>query len=269
MMALCVKANYAEDQATKMIYLKSADEIKKIRESCRIIALLFDELQKMIVPGANTWELDKFADEFIRSKGGIPSFKGYTIPGLPPFPGAICASINSAIVHGLPSQKAVLKAGDLLGVDVGVVKDGYHGDAARTYAVGEISPAAQSLMDITAKSLELGIAAAITGNRVGDISWAIGSYIQSQGYFAADNLTGHGIGRELHEAPQIPNTGFRGKGPRLHKGMTLAIEPMVNIGTNRVKEIGWEFFTADDSLSAHFEHTILITDGKPEILSIT
>jgi methionyl aminopeptidase len=250
-----------------MIIIKSADEIRKIKESCHIIALLFEQLQKLVVPGVNTWELDKFADEFIRAKGGIPSFKGYTVPGLPPFPGAICASINSAIVHGIPSKKAVLKDGDILGVDVGVVKDGYHGDAAKTFTVGTVSAAAARLMEATAKSLEIGIQMAVKGNRVGDISWSIGSYIHAQGYFVADNLTGHGIGRELHEAPQIPNSGMKGKGPRLQAGMTLAIEPMVNIGTNRVKEIGWEFFSADDSLSAHFEHTILVTDGKPEILS--
>lgn len=251
-----------------MIIIKSADEINKIKESCSIIAQLFEQLEKLIVPGVNTWELNKFADEYIRSKGGIPSFKGYTVPGLSPFPGAICASINSAIVHGIPSKRAVLKDGDILGVDVGVVKDGYHGDAARTYAVGAVSSEAVRLMEATLKSLEIGIQMAVAGNRVGDISWSIGSYIQSQGYFVADDLTGHGIGRELHEAPQIPNSGMKGKGPRLQAGMTLAIEPMVNIGTNRVKETGWEFFTADGSLSAHFEQTILVTDGKPVILSV-
>jgi len=251
-----------------MIFLKTADEVKKIRESCRIIALLFEEMEKLIKPGISTWELDRFADEFIRKMGGIPSFKGYTVPGLPPFPSAICASINAVIVHGIPSKHTILSNGDILGVDVGVVKDGYHGDAAKTFIVGTISSEAQKLMDVTLASLELGISQAKVGNRVGDISWSIGNYVQKHGFYVADDLTGHGVGRELHEAPQIPNFGQPGKGPRLLKGMTLAIEPMVNIGTNRVREDGWEFRTADDSLSAHFEHTILITDAEPEILSI-
>jgi methionyl aminopeptidase len=251
-----------------MIFLKSADEVKKIRESCRIIALLFEELEKQIKPGISTWELDRFADEFIRKMGGIPSFKGYTVPGLPPFPNAICASRNAVIVHGIPSRKTILNEGDILGIDVGVVKDGYHGDAAKTFIVGKISQEAQKLMDVTLTSLDLGISQAKVGNRVGDISWSIGDYVQKHGFYVADDLTGHGIGRELHEAPQIPNSGQKGKGPRLLKGMTLAIEPMVNIGTNRVREDGWEFSTADNSLSAHFEHTILVTDQEPVILSI-
>ncbi len=251
-----------------MIYLKSADEISKIRESCRIIALLFEEFDALVKSGVSTWELDLFADDFIRRMGGEPAFKGYTIPGLPPFPGAICASVNSAIVHGIPSRKVILKEGDILGIDVGVKKNGFYGDAAITYRVGQISLAAENLLVVTQKALQAGISMALSGNRVGDISHTIGNIVQSEGYFVADNLTGHGIGRELHEAPQIPNFGMRGKGPRLVKGMTLAIEPMVNMGTNRVKEIGWEFFAADDSLSAHFEHTVLVTDGQPEILSI-
>ncbi len=250
-----------------MIYLKSESEIEKMRHSCLMIAELFEALKEYIVPGANTLFLDQFADDFIRSRNGIPSFKGYVVDGLPPFPGAICASVNSAIVHGLPSKKRVLQDGDIIGIDVGVVKNGYHGDAARTYAVGTIGAEAQRLMDVTSESLRLGIKQAIPGNRIGDISHAIGSYVQSVGYFVADNLTGHGIGRSLHEDPQIPNHGTPGRGPRIKAGMTLAIEPMVNIGTNRVKEIGWEFFSADDTLSAHFEHTILVTDGEPEILT--
>ena len=250
-----------------MIYLKSESEIEKMRHSCLMIAELFEALKEYIVPGANTLFLDQFADDFIRSRNGIPSFKGYVVDGLPPFPGAICASVNSAIVHGLPSKKRVLQDGDIIGIDVGVVKNGYHGDAARTYAVGTMGAEAQRLMDVTSESLRLGIKQAIPGNRIGDISHAIGSYVQSVGYFVADNLTGHGIGRSLHEDPQIPNHGTPGRGPRIKAGMTLAIEPMVNIGTNRVKEIGWEFFSADDTLSAHFEHTILVTDGEPEILT--
>ncbi len=251
-----------------MIFLKSADEVKKIRESCRIIAMLFIEMEKLIKPGISTWELDLFADDFIRSMGGIPSFKGYTVPGLPPFPSAICASRNAIIVHGIPSKQTILNDGDIIGVDVGVVKDGYHGDAAKTFKVGVISSEALKLMDVTSSSLDIGISMARVGNRVGDISWSIANHVQKNGFYIADDLTGHGIGKELHEAPQIPNIGPKGKGPRLLKGMTLAIEPMVNIGTNRVREDGWEFRTADNSLSAHFEHTILVTDGDPVILSI-
>ncbi|PKN80330.1 MAG: type I methionyl aminopeptidase [Candidatus Cloacimonetes bacterium HGW-Cloacimonetes-1] len=250
-----------------MIYLKTESEIEKMRHSCLMIAELFAALEEYIVPGTDTLFLDQFADDFIRSRNGIPSFKGYVVDGLPPFPGSICASVNSAIVHGLPSKKRVLQDGDIIGIDVGVIKNGYHGDAARTYAVGTIGAEATRLMDVTSESLRLGIAQAIPGNRIGDISNAIGSYVQKAGYFVADNLTGHGIGRSLHEDPQVPNIGAPGKGPRIKAGMTLAIEPMVNIGTNRVKEIGWEFFSADGTLSAHFEHTILVTDGEPEILT--
>ncbi len=251
-----------------MIYIKSPEEINKMRQSCRIIGLLLGELETLVKPGVSTWEIDQFADAFIRRQGAVPSFKGYSVPGLNPFPGAICASVNSAIVHGIPSREIILKEGDILGVDVGVYLNGYHGDGARTYAVGQVSELAQKLLRATSRSLEIGIGMAIAGNRVGDISNSIGEYVTAQGFFPADNLTGHGIGRELHEAPQIPNTGARGKGPRLQKGMTLAIEPMVNVGTNRVSERGWEFTTADGSLSAHYEHTVLVTDGQPEILTV-
>lgn len=250
-----------------MIYLKSPDEVKKMRNSCLIIAQLFDSLQDMIKPGLTTLEIDSFADDYIRTKGGVPSFKGYTIPGLPPYPGAICASVNSVIVHGIPSKDVVLKEGDILGIDVGVYKDGYHGDGARTYTIGAVNNVTQKLLDVTKRSLEIGISMAVAGNRVGDISSSIGDYVKAHGYYVADDLTGHGIGRELHESPQIPNSGQKGKGPRLQQGMTLAIEPMVNIGTNKVREKGWEYSTADNSLSAHFEHTILVTNGQPEILT--
>lgn len=251
-----------------MIYIKSPSEIEKMRKSCRIIGSLLESLEKMIHPGVSTLELDEYAEDFIRSRGAKPSFKGYQIPGLKPFPGSICASVNSAIVHGIPRREMKLVDGDIIGIDVGVELDGYHGDAARSYKVGKVSPAAEKLLDITLQSLYLGIAAAIPGNRIGDISHAIGEFVKAHGYHVADNLTGHGIGKNLHEEPQIPNWGNAGKGPRISAGMTFAIEPMVNIGTNRVKEKGWEFHVADDSLSAHYEHTILVTDGEPEILTI-
>jgi len=251
-----------------MIYLKTPSEIELLRHSGQIIGELLNALEAMIKPGVNTLELDEFAEDFICSRGGIPSFKGYQIAGLKPFPGSICTSVNSAIVHGIPKRHQVLQEGDIIGIDVGVVKDGYHGDAARSYAVGAISREARQLLDITRESLIRGIAAAIKGNRIGDVSHAIGSFISAHGLYVADDLTGHGVGRQLHEDPQIPNIGKAGRGPRIYPGMTLAIEPMVNIGTNRIKEHGWEFHTADESLSAHFEHTILVTESEPEILTI-
>ncbi len=239
-----------------------------MRESNRIVGLLLHKLENYVKPGVTTFELNKIAEDIIRTEGGKPAFKGYSVPGLSPFPAAVCASVNSCIVHGIPSKSTVLNEGDIIGVDVGVFKDGFYGDAARTYMVGNVSEKTKALLDVTKKALELGIEAAICGNRIGDISSAIGDYVRSKGYFIADDLTGHGIGKKLHEDPIIPNFGIAGKGPRIRKGMTLAIEPMVNIGTNRVREEGWEFFTLDNSLSAHFENTILITDGKPEILTV-
>lgn len=251
-----------------MIICKSPSEIEKMRVSSRIIGELFDALESMIMPGVTTLELDVFAEDFIRSRGAEAAFKGYTVPGLSPFPGTLCTSVNSCIVHGIPSDKVMLREGDIVGIDVGVLKDGFYGDAARTYAVGDVSEEARRLMETTREALRLGIASAVPGNRVGDISNQIGSYVEKMNYFVADNLTGHGVGRNLHEEPQIPNSGKAGRGHRLQPGMTLAIEPMVNVGTNRVKEKGWEFFVADGSLSAHYEHTILVTDGAPEILSM-
>jgi len=251
-----------------MIPVKNVMEIKKMRESNRIVALLLSKLEFLIKPGVTTLELDRFAEDLIRSEGGSPAFKGYSVPGLSPFPASICASVNSCIVHGIPSSKTVLQEGDIIGVDVGVYKDGYYGDGARTYTVGSVSDAAQQLMQVTKEALHKGIEQARAGARVGDISFAIESWAAEYGYYIADSLTGHGIGRKLHEEPMVPNVGNRGYGPRLKAGMTLAIEPMINIGTNQVREEGWEFFVADNTLSAHFEHTILITEKKAEILTV-
>lgn len=239
-----------------------------MREANRIVALLLHKLEEIIAPGISTQQLNDFAEELIGKEGGKPAFKGYTVSGLEPFPATLCTSLNAGIVHGIPSKRQILREGDIIGVDVGVLKEGFYGDAARTYRVGNISPSATALLEVTREALARGIAAAREGNRVGDISHAIGSFVSEKGYFVADNLTGHGIGRRLHEEPVIPNMGARGKGPRLQSGMTLAIEPMVNIGTNRVIEKGWEFFVADGSLSAHFEHTVLITKNEPEILTL-
>ncbi|MBT3169243.1 MAG: type I methionyl aminopeptidase [Candidatus Cloacimonetes bacterium] len=251
-----------------MISIKNSAEITKMREANRIVALLLRELESIIKVGVSTFEINKFSEKLIKSEGGKPAFKGYSVSGLSPFPAAICASVNSCIVHGIPSKKEILQDGDIIGVDVGVYKNGFYGDAARTYRVGQISASAEKLLQITQEALERGMAHAKNGARVGDVSNAIGSFIEANGYFVADSLTGHGIGRQLHEEPMIPNFGLKGKGPRLRKGMTIAIEPMVNIGTNKVMENGWEYFTADGTLSAHFENTILITDGEPEILSV-
>ncbi len=250
-----------------MITVKNESGIKYMRESNRIVGELLYRIADIIKPGVTTYELDQFAEEFILSQGAYPAFKGYQVEGLPPFPGSICASVNSCIVHGIPSKDVVLKEGDIIGIDVGTLKNGYYGDGARTYAVGKISKEAQNLMEVTKEALKRGMDAAKHGARVGDISYAIGSYVRKAGYYVADDLTGHGIGTELHEDPMIPNFGYRGKGPRLKKGMTIAIEPMVNIGTNRVVTKGWEFFVKDGGLSAHFENTILITENSYEILT--
>ena len=250
-----------------MITIKNNSEIAKMRESNRIVGLLLHKLDAIIKPGISTYDIDKFADELIRNEAGKPAFKGYTIPGLPPFPAAVCSSVNSCIVHGIPSKKKILNEGDIIGIDVGVYKNGFYGDAAKTFQVGEISEQAIALMAVTREALKRGISQARDGARVGDISHAIGSYVMGKGYFVADSLTGHGIGTSLHEDPVVPNFGVKGKGPRLRKGMTIAIEPMVNIGTNRVIENGWEFYVADGSLSAHYEHTILITDNEAELLT--
>lgn len=250
-----------------MILIKSPSQIEKMRAAGRVLALLLDELEAMIAPGISTHELDAFADSFIRKHGGRAAFKGYTVPGLPPFPAAICTSVNDGIVHGIPSRKTILKEGDIIGVDVGIELEGLYSDTARTYKVGSVSAAASKLLDVTNQALYLGIEAARAGNRVGDISHAIESFVCASGFYCADDLTGHGVGLALHEDPMVPNVGMPDRGPRLKKGMTIAIEPMVNIGTNRVIEKGWEFFTADQSLSAHFEHSILITANEAEILT--
>jgi len=250
-----------------MITIKNNSEIAKMRQRKHIVGLLLHKLDCFIKPGISTYDIDRFADELIRNEAGKAAFKGYTVPGLPPFPAAVCSSVNSCIVHGIPSKKKILSEGDIIGIDVGVYKDGFYGDAARTYKVGKISEQATILMAVTREALKRGISQARDGARVGDISHAIGSYVMGQGYFVADSLTGHGIGTSLHEDPIVPNIGTKGKGPRLKKGMTIAIEPMVNIGTNRVIENGWEFFVADGSLSAHYEHTILITENEAELLT--
>ncbi|RLC47743.1 MAG: type I methionyl aminopeptidase [Candidatus Cloacimonadota bacterium] len=250
-----------------MIHIKSQREIKLIRESALIVAEVLDAIEYAIRPGVSSYELNQLAERIIKKAKAKAAFKGYRISDLPPYPYAICASINNIVVHGYSTKNRILKDGDIIGIDVGVYKNGYYGDAARTYAVGKVSKQALRLMEVTKSALYNGIAKAIVGNRVGDISYAIMETAHKNNMSVADNLTGHGVGKKLHEDPMIPNIGEMGKGPRLKAGMTLAIEPMFNIGGPETIEHGWEFYTKDKSLSAHYEHTIVITNDGPQILS--
>ncbi len=251
-----------------MIFIKNSVEIEKMRDANRIVGELLEYLDGVIRPGITTWEINEESKKFILDRGARPAFKGYSVPGLPPFPGEVCTSVNSVIVHGIPSKKVVLEDGDIVGVDVGTYLNGYYGDGAKTYAVGEISAEDKRLMKITKEALDTAVALARNGNRVGDLSAAIGAVARKNGFYPADNLTGHGIGKNLHEDPAIPNVGKKGTGVRLRSGMTLAIEPMFNRGTNRIVENGWECIVADNSRSAHFEYTVLVTEGEAEILTV-
>lgn len=251
-----------------MIFIKNAQEIDGIRKSCQIVAEVLKMLGEMIKPGITTKMLDEAAESYIREKGGIPAFKGYSQAGSFNFPSSICASIDSAVVHGIPGDDE-LKEGQIISIDVGVQFKGYFGDAARTYPVGKVSDLKKKLMKVTEEALYKGISKARSGNRVSDISRAIQTYVESNGFSIVRELTGHGVGKYLHEDPSIPNYVVAGPSPRLREGMTLAIEPMVNAGTYRVKTLrdGWTIVTEDGQPSAHFEHTILITKDEPEILT--
>ncbi len=246
-----------------MIILKSDREIAYLRDAGKIVAKTLDEIRKAVCPGITTMELDRVAEKIIKSCGAIPAFKGYH-----GFSGNICASVNDQVVHGIPGPRK-LKNGDTISIDVGAVINGYYGDAAITVPVGEIDPEVQRLLDVTEQSLYKGIEKAIVGNRLGDVSHAIQEYSESYGYGVVRDFVGHGIGRSMHEDPQIPNYGLPGRGPRLKPGMALAIEPMINMGTYEVRTLndGWTVVTADGSRSAHFEHTIAITLDGPEILT--
>ena len=247
-----------------MIIKKSLREIELMRIAGRIVALAHQEVKKHIAPGVSTLELDQIAERVIRENGAIPSFKGYG-----GFPGSICASINDVVVHGIPKASTILKAGDIISIDIGACYKGYHGDSAWTYPVGEISAADQHLMDVTLNALYKGLEQAKPHNRLSDISAAIGNYAKSFGYGVVVDFTGHGVGKNLHEDPAIPNYGIPNMGPVLQPGMTLAIEPMINAGTKNVKVCsdGWTTITRDGKKSAHFEHSILITDEGYEILT--
>ena len=248
-----------------MITIKSKSEIEKMRLAGKITGDALRLIEKHIRPGVSTLELDKIAYDFIKKQGAIPSFLNYN-----GFPGSICASPNSWVVHGIPSKNIVLKEGDIISIDMGACKDGYHGDAARTFAVGKISDEAQKLIDVTKQSFFEGIKHATHGAKLGDVSAAIQEYVEKHGYSVVRDLVGHGIGRNLHEDPSVPNFGRAGKGVKLAAGMTIAVEPMVNEGEYDVVVLDddWTVETEDGSLSAHYENTILITRGECEILTL-
>ncbi len=246
-----------------MIILKSPEEIEKIAQACIIVARTLESIKKMVRPGLTTLEIDAFADDFIRLHGGIPAFKGYR-----GYPASICTSVNNEVIHGIPSKR-VLKEGDILGIDLGVYKEGFYGDGAVTVPVGEIGPDLQKLIKVTEEALYEGIEKARIGNRVSDISHSIQKHVESNGFSVVRSFVGHGIGRQLHEEPQIPNFGPPGRGPRLRKGMTLAIETMVNAGSYEIfiLDDGWTAVTVDGKPSAHFEHTVVVTEDGPRVLT--
>jgi methionyl aminopeptidase len=246
-----------------MITLKSPEEIEKIRKASQIVAASLLALKAMAKPGVMTREMDRFVEGHIRDLGGIPAFKGYRN-----FPASLCVSINDEVVHGIPSKR-VIKEGDIVSLDLGVNYKGYYGDAALTVSIGEPSPKVKRLLQVTEESLYCGIKAAQLGARLSDISHAIESHVKPDGFSLVTEYVGHGIGRALHEEPQVPNFGPPGKGPKLREGMVLAIEPMVNIGKSDVRVLAdrWTAVTADGSLSAHFEHTVCITKTGPVILT--
>lgn len=247
------------------VSIKSEREIELMREAGKILAEVHDELEQFVRPGISTKDIDKKGEEIIRSFGCIPSFLNYN-----GYPASICISINNEVVHGIPSNKRILNEGDIVSLDAGVIYNGYHSDAARTHAVGEISSEARKLIDVTRNSFFEGIRYAKEGNHLYDISKAIQNYAESFGYGVVRKLVGHGIGKNLHEEPQVPNFKMPGRGLKLQAGMTLAIEPMINLGTHDVKFLrdGWTVETLDGSLSAHYENTVVITKGEPEILSL-
>lgn len=247
-----------------MISIKSAREIKLMQQASQILVQARQALFKMIQPGISTEVLNQQADTVIRSLGGIPSFKDYE-----GYPKSICTSVNEVVIHGIPSSKVILKEGDIISIDIGVNVKGYHADSAFTYAVGNISSEAKQLLEITEKALYIGIEEAKPGNYVSNIGHAIETFIKPYGYGIVETFTGHGIGKELHEAPQVLNYGPKNQGPKLKPGMTICIEPMVNLGTKDVQVLkdGWTVVTKDKSLSAHFEHMVLITEDGCEIMT--
>ena len=255
-----------------MVTIKSKREIELMKEACKVVALTYEKLEKEIKPGMTTFELDQLADKTLRSLGAVPAEKGYDsgIRGVPKFPASICISINDEVIHGIPSKNRIIKDGDVVSIDTVALKDGFNGDAARTFIVGKASKEAQRLVDVTKQAFFEGIKFAKPGYRIGDISHAIGEYVRSQGYSVVREFQGHGIGREMHEDPGIPNYGKAGRGMKIEPGMTLAIEPMVIQGKPNILELddGWTIITEGGSLAAHYENTILITEKEPKILTI-
>jgi methionyl aminopeptidase len=246
-----------------MVFLKTDEEIELIRESSLLVGKTLAEVAKYIKPGVTTLELDKIAEEFIRDNKAVPGFKGYG-----GFPNSLCTSVNEAVVHGIPNA-VPLKSGDIVSVDCGVLKNGFYGDSAYTFEVGEVSEEVKKLLQVTKECLEFSVQAAIEGNRIGDIGFACQQNAENHGYGVVRELVGHGLGKELHEEPQVPNYGRRGNGMKLKKGMVLAIEPMINLGKKEVKQLkdGWTIVTADGKPSAHFEHDVAIAKGQPIVLS--
>lgn len=246
-----------------MIILKTREEIELMRESALSVSKTLGMLAKEIKPGVTSLYLDKLAEEFIRDNGGEPGFKG-----LYGFPNTLCMSLNAAVVHGIPTD-IPMEEGDIISVDCGVLKNGFYGDHAYTFAVGEIKPEVQKLLDVTKESLYIGIEQFKSGNRIGDISWAIQNHAEKNGFGVVRELVGHGLGKKMHEDPEVPNYGKRGDGPKLKDGMVIAIEPMINMGTRNIKQLkdGWTILTADKKPSAHYEHNVALVDGKPDILS--
>ncbi len=247
-----------------MIYLKTDEEIELMRNANQLVGMTLGEVAKYIEPGVSTLKLDQIAEEFIRDHGAVPAFLGYG-----GFPNSICASVNENVVHGIPSSTSILKEGDIISVDCGTILNGYVGDSAYTFCVGEVDPKVKELLKTTKESLYLGIQAATEGKRVGDIGYAVQTYCESHNYSVVRELVGHGIGRQMHESPQVPNYGRRGCGPLLKSGMCICIEPMINLGSKNVvfERDGWTVRTKDRKCSAHFEHCIAIRAEGPEILS--
>ncbi len=249
------------------IELKSPAEVETMSRASKIVAEVLASLRVQVRPGVTTEELDRFAESFILERGGTPAFKGYRVRDQV-YAHTLCTSVNDAVVHGIPSNR-VLKEGDIIGLDIGVMVDGYYGDAAVTVPVGAISAEARRLLRVTEEALHKGIARAVVGNRISDISHAVQAHAEAASFSVVTEFVGHGIGRRLHEEPQVPNYGEPGKGPRLKAGMTLAIEPMINMGRPETRHLhdGWTAVTLDGSLSAHFEHTIVVTESGPRILT--
>ncbi len=251
------------------IFLKTEDEIELMRKANQLVGSTLAELGKHIRPGVTTLQLDKIAEEFILDHGAIPTFKNFPNPYGAPFPASICTSVNDVVVHGVPNDEVVLKDGDIISIDCGTLLDGFNGDSAYTFCVGEVSPEVKQLLKTTKESLYIGIEQAVAGKHIGDIGAAVQQHCETQGYGIVRELTGHGIGREMHEPPQIPNYGRRGNGVMLKAGMCIAIEPMVTLGDRQIWMLPdkWSIVTRDRKPAAHFEHTIAIRRGKAEILS--